>query len=133
MDLLKETRMLRCKPSDVLIESNHRLGASTKSSLVNKVQYQRLVGKLIYLCHTHPDITFTIGVVSQFIHSPNVERMEAVFRILKYLKISLGKGILFSMNNHLRVEAYTDADWPGSFVDRKPTSGYTFVEGNLVT
>ena len=126
--------MLGCKPSDVPIESNHRLRATTKSSLVNKEQYQRLVGKLIYLCHTRPDITFAVGVVSQFMHSPNVEHMEAVFRILKYLKTSPGKGILFSKNNHLRVEAYTDADWAGSFVDRKSTSCYcTFVGGNLVT
>lgn len=67
-------------------------------------------------------------------HSPNVEHMEAVFRILKYLKTSPRKGILFSKNNHLRVEAYTDADWAGSLVDRKSTSVYcTFVGGNLVT
>ncbi|KAH9649579.1 protein kinase domain-containing protein [Citrus sinensis] len=134
LDLLKETGMLGCKPSDVPIESNHRLGVSTKSSLVNKEQYQSLVGKLIYLCHTCPDITFAVRVVSQFMHSPNVEHVEAVFRILKYLMASPGKGNLFSKNNHLRFEAYTDADWTGSFVDRKSISGYcTFVGGNLVT
>ncbi|KAH9741645.1 protein kinase domain-containing protein [Citrus sinensis] len=134
LDLLEETGMLGCKPSDVPIESNHRLGATTKRRLVNKEQYQRLVGKLTCMCHTRPDITFAVGVVSQFMYSPNVEYMEDVFRILKYLKTSPGKGILFSKNNHLRVEAYTDADWAGSFVDRKSTSCYcTFVGGNLVT
>ena len=102
--------------------------------MVNKEQYQRLVGKLIYFCYTRPDITFAVGVVSQFMHSPNVEHMEVVFRILKYLKTFPGKGILFSKNNHLWVEAYTDADWAGSFADRKSASDYcTFVRGNLVT
>ena len=72
LDILKETGMSRCKPSDVPIESNHRLGVITKSSLVNKEQFQSLVGKLIYLCHTRPDITFAVCVVSQFMHSPNV-------------------------------------------------------------
>lgn len=69
LDLLEETGMLGCKPSDVLIESNHRLGATTKSSLVNKEQCQRLVGKLIYLCHTRPDITFAVGVKSIYAFS----------------------------------------------------------------
>ena len=134
LDLLEETGMLGCKPSDVPIESNHRLGATTKSNLVNKEQYQRLVEKLIYLCHTNPDITFATGVVRQFMHFSNIENMEVVFRILKYLKPSPRKGILFSKNNHLRVEAYADADLVGSFVDRKSALGYcTFVGGNLVT
>ena len=60
--------------------------------------------------------------------------MEAVTRILKYLKSSLGKGLMFSKNDHLEVEGYTDADWAGNISDRKSTSGYfTFVGGNLVT
>ena len=60
--------------------------------------------------------------------------MNAVIRILRYLKGNPGKGILFKKNNHLRVEGYTDADWAGSINDRRSTSGYfTFVGGNLVT
>lgn len=55
-------------------------------------------------------------------HSPNVEYMKAMFRILKYLKTSRGNDILISKNNHLRIEAYTNADWAGSFVDKKSTS-----------
>ncbi|KAM2117662.1 hypothetical protein ACFX1Q_010747 [Malus domestica] len=54
--------------------------------------------------------------------------------ILRYLKGSSGKGILFKKNNHLRVEGYTDTDWAGSVDDMRSTSGYlTFVGGNLVT
>ncbi|KAM1414453.1 hypothetical protein ACFX2I_006229 [Malus domestica] len=59
--------------------------------------------------------------------------MNAVMRILRYLKGSPDKGILFKKNNHLRVEGYTDADWAGSADDIRSTSGYfTFVGGNLV-
>ncbi|KAK9211449.1 hypothetical protein WN943_000825 [Citrus x changshan-huyou] len=68
------------------------------------------------------DITFAAGDISQFMHSPNVEYMKAMFRILKYLKTSRGNDILISKNNHLRIEAYTNADWAGSFVDKKSTS-----------
>jgi hypothetical protein len=60
--------------------------------------------------------------------------MKAVYRILHYLKSSLGKWLLFSWYDHLKIEAYTDADWVGSIVDRRFVSSYcTFVRGNLVT
>jgi hypothetical protein len=93
-----------------------------------------LVGKLIYLSHTRPDITYVVNVVSQFIHDPRKPHMDDVERILRYLKSTPGKGILFSNNGHLRVEGYTDADWESSADDIRSTSGYfTFVGGNLVT
>ena len=92
------------------------------------------MGKLIYLSHTRSDIAFAVSVVSQFMHSPRESHLEAVFRILRYLKSSPGKGLFFSRHDHFRVEAYTDADWAGSITDRRSTSGYcTFVGGNLVT
>ncbi|KAM2011996.1 hypothetical protein ACFX1T_023902 [Malus domestica] len=60
--------------------------------------------------------------------------MDAVTRILRYLKMAPGRDLVFSKNGHLNVEGYTDADWAGSIIDRRSTSGYfTFVGGNLVT
>mgnify|MGYP003703484443 CR=1 FL=1 len=97
-------------------------------------QYQRLVGKLIYLSHTRPDIAFAVSMVSQFMHSPGAEHVEAVYKILRYLKGTPGRGLLFKKHGHLQVEEYTDADWAGSVTDRRSTSGYcSFVGGNLVT
>jgi hypothetical protein len=60
--------------------------------------------------------------------------MEVALRVLRYLKSSPGKGILFSKNDHLNIIGYTDADWAGNLTDKKSTLGYfTFVGGNLVT
>ena len=60
--------------------------------------------------------------------------MKAVHRILCYLKSSSGKGVLFARHDHLKIEAYTNADWAGSIIDRRFTSGYCLcVRGNLVT
>ncbi|RVW86386.1 Retrovirus-related Pol polyprotein from transposon RE1 [Vitis vinifera] len=61
--------------------------------------------------------------------------MNAVMRILRYLKNAHGKGILFTKNvNHQSIEVYTDVDWAGAMDDRRSTSGYfTFVGGVLVT
>ena len=125
--------MLGCRPAESPIETNHRL-CSRIGELVEKERYQRIVGRLIYLSHTHSDIAYAIGIVSQFMHDPRATHLDAVYRILRYLKSAPGKGILFSNHGHLRLEAFTDADWAGSIDDRSSTSGYcAFVGGNLVT
>ena len=100
----------------------------------DRERYQRLVGRFINLSHTQPNIAFVVIMVNQFIHSPNPDHFNAVYRILRYLKGTLGKGLIFKKCGHLHVEAYTNADWVGSIVDRRSTSGYCkFVGGNLVT
>ena len=134
LDLLKETGMSSCKPADTPIDPNKKLGDSKQGDPVDAGQYQRLVGKLIYLSHTRPDIAFAVSLVSQFMHNPYKEHLEATYRILRYLKNSPGKGLLFKKNERRMIEAYTDADWAGSVTDRKSTTGYcTYVWGNLVT
>ncbi|XP_038885577.1 secreted RxLR effector protein 161-like [Benincasa hispida] len=101
---------------------------------INKKRYQWLVGKLIYLPHTRPDISYAVSVVSQFMQAPYEEHMTAVERISRYLKTALGKGLMFKKSDKRCIEAYTDSDWAGCVVDRKSMSGYcTFVWGNLVT
>uniref|UniRef100_A0A2N9GP18 Reverse transcriptase Ty1/copia-type domain-containing protein n=1 Tax=Fagus sylvatica TaxID=28930 RepID=A0A2N9GP18_FAGSY len=112
-----EMKDLACQSIDTPIEQNHKLGDDRVDQVpTNKERYQRLVGRLIYLSHTRPDLAYAVSVVSQFMHSPNEVHMDVVHRILRYLKSA------------------PDADWVGSITNRKSTSGYfTFVGGNLVT
>ncbi|GAV77818.1 LOW QUALITY PROTEIN: hypothetical protein CFOL_v3_21288 [Cephalotus follicularis] len=123
--------MLGCKPANFPIEVNHHLGSGIGDP-VDKERYLRLV-KRLYLSHTRPDIAYAVGVVSQFMHDPHDSHLDAVYRILIYLK-SAPDSILFSNHGNLRLEAFTDADWVGSGDDKRSTSGYcTFLGGNLVT
>lgn len=89
----------------------------------------------MYLAHTRPDLAYALSIVSQFMHNPGEQHMNAIMHILRYLKSAPGKGILFTKNeDYPRVDAYTDANWVGAVDDRRSTSGYfTFVGGNLVT
>ena len=67
-------------------------------------------------------------------NNPREVHMEAVYRILRYLKLTPGKGLFFKKTPDRGVEIFSDADWAGSISDRRSTSGYcTFVWGNLVT
>lgn len=134
LDLLGETGLLGCKIAVTPIEPNLNLEAAKVEEIMDREKYQRLVGKLIYLSHTRPDIAFAVSMVSQFMHSPGAKHFEAVYRILRYLKGTPGRGLLLKKHKHLKVEVYTDADWAGSVTDRRSTSGYcSFVGGNLVT
>jgi len=67
-------------------------------------------------------------------HQPKETHLQAALRIVQYLKGTPGRGILFERNGSMRLEAYTDADYAGSIVDRRSTTGYcTFLGGKLVT
>ena len=89
----------------------------------------------MYLAHTRPDHAYALSIVIQFTHNLGEQHMNAVMRILRYLKFSPGKGILFAKNVDCQsVDAYSDANWAGEIDDRQSTSGYfTFVGCNLVT
>lgn len=77
----------------------------------------------MYLSHTRPDIAYTVSVVSRFMQSQHKDHMNVVYRILKYLKSSPGKGLFFGKNKGHRVCGYTDADWGEDRYDGKTTSG----------
>ena len=68
------------------MDSKRKLGHEEKGVPVDKGQYQRLVGRLIYLAHTRPNIGFAVSVVSQFMNHPMEEHMEVVHQILRYLR-----------------------------------------------
>ncbi|XP_038887082.1 uncharacterized mitochondrial protein AtMg00810-like [Benincasa hispida] len=134
LDLLQETEMTECKLEDTPVEVNNNLVNSVDNVPVNKERYQCLVGKLIYLSHTRLDISYAVSLVSQFMQAPCERHMKIVTRILRYLKSTPRKGLMFRKNDRRCIEAYTDSDWAGSATDRKLTSGHcTFVWGNLVT
>lgn len=107
IDLLRETGIIGCKPSETPIDQNAKLGVKEASDSTDRGRFQRLVGRLTYLSHTRPDIAFAKSRVSQFMHSPMEVHMEAVHRILRYLK---GRGLFFKKAENRSIEAYADAD-----------------------
>ena len=102
--------MLECKSADTPIAQNEKLSIHDHQIPTDKEQYQRLVGKLIYLSHTRPDIAYAVSLVSQFMHNPSKEHLSVVIRILRYLKSSPGSGLMFRKHGHLDVEGHSDAD-----------------------
>lgn len=67
------------------MDSHLKLTPEKGDPLINSSPYQRLIGKLIYLTITRPDITFTVQLLAQFMHSPTIIHMQAARRLPRYL------------------------------------------------
>jgi hypothetical protein len=134
LDILEETGMLDCKPADTPMDPNVKLLPNQGEPYPDPGRYRRLVGKLNYLTITRPDISFPVSVVSQFLNSPCESHWNAVVRILRYIKGSPGKGLVYTDKGHTNVMGYADADWAGDVNDRRSTSGYcVLIGGNLIS
>ena len=106
--------------------------AKSDSKTVNESFYRQLVGSLIYLIVTRPDLSFIVILISIFMSTPKVQHWKLAKRVLRYVKGTLDFGILYSKSKDPRLSGYTDSDWAGSIDDRKSTSGYVFSLGTGV-
>lgn len=124
LDIPKETGLLAAKPVDFPLERNHKLAIDKSDHLDNAAPYRRLVGKLIYLCNTRPDLSYSIHVLSQFMHKPHIAHWNAALRVVKYLKGTPGQGVLLRADNDLSLTAWCDADWAACPITRRSLTGW---------
>eukprot|EP00253_Pinus_taeda_P032482 PITA_32482 len=92
--------------------------------------YKSIVGSLMYLTATRPDIMFPVSLISRFMERPKEVHWQATKSILRYVKGTKRFGILYTVSEHSDLVGYTDSDWDGSVDDRKSTSGYVFHMGS---
>ncbi|KAJ9542957.1 hypothetical protein OSB04_029463 [Centaurea solstitialis] len=134
LDILNDSGMIEIKPCEAPMIPNMKLNVKDGDQLKDPEKYKQIVGKLNYLTITHPNITFPISVVIQFMSSPRTLHWEVVRHILKYLKGALGLGILYQNHNHHVIEGFTYADYDGDPTNRQSTTGYcVIVGGNLIS
>uniref|UniRef100_A0A2N9HNQ0 Reverse transcriptase Ty1/copia-type domain-containing protein n=1 Tax=Fagus sylvatica TaxID=28930 RepID=A0A2N9HNQ0_FAGSY len=129
-DLISRAGITDSKIVDTLIEYNNRLNTHDGEPFSDATLYRQLVGSLVYLTVTRPDISYAVHIVSQFMAAPRSLHYAAVLRILRYLKGTLFHGLHFSSQSSLTLQAYSDADWAGDPTDRRSTTGYCFLLGD---
>ena len=103
--------------------------SSSDSDLIDPTMYRQLIGSLIYLVNTRPNICYTVSVLSQFMSQPRQLHWVATKHVLRYLQGIVGYGLRYASSIDMRLQGYADFDWAGSKVDRKSTSGCCFNLG----
>ena len=92
--------------------------------------YRRLIGRLMYLTNTRPDITFFVHQLSQFLDKPTIAHHNAAIRILKYIKGALSPGLFFPSNNLAHLKVFCDSDWGTCSDSRQSVTGLSVYLGN---
>lgn len=130
LDLLKEYGLSNATPLKVPMDTHLKLTPTKGVVLPNPHPYQRLVGKLIYLTVTRPDITFHVHILSQYMHHPTSVHMQTARRLLRYLVSNLGQGILLASSSKAYLQAYCDSDWANCPITRRSTSSFYILPGD---
>ncbi|KAJ4771370.1 Retroelement pol polyprotein-like [Rhynchospora pubera] len=129
LDIVAECGLLGGKPAAFPIEQNYNLSIASGKPMEDPERYRRLIGRLIYLTITRPDLCYSVHILAQFMHAPLDVHYDAAIRVMRYLKGSPGQGILLSANSDLTLYGYCDSDWATCPLTRRSLTGYFVMLG----
>ncbi|GJT08379.1 retrovirus-related pol polyprotein from transposon TNT 1-94 [Tanacetum coccineum] len=110
LDLLTDAGLTAAKPNLSPLPTNLKLSLDKGSPLSDPDAYRRLVGRLLYLTMTRPNISYAVQHLSQFVSSLKDVHLQAAIHLLKYLKGSISKGLFYPIQPHLKIIGFSDAD-----------------------
>jgi hypothetical protein len=122
-NLMKKFNMAKLKAVSTLMSSVASLGPDEDGESVDQREYRSMIGSLLYLTTTRPDIQFTVGLCARFQTSTCSSHRTAVQRVFRYLKHTSEFGIWYSTSYSLDLVSFSDADFAGCAIDLKSTSG----------
>jgi hypothetical protein len=133
-DVLSRFKMLDCKVASTPVEVNHKLGPALNEVAVDEKLYRSMIGSLMYLTASRPDITFAVSLCSRFQAAPKECHLKAVKRILCYLKGRPNLGLWYPYEDDFSLIAFSDSDYGGCNADKKSTTGgCQFLGSRLVS
>ena len=122
-DMLKRFKMQDVKPMKTPMPTNGQLNLDPNGKDVDQKVYRSMIGSLLYLCASRPDIMLSVCMCARFQSAPKESHFSAVKRILRYLVHTPNLGLWYPKGATFKLLGYSDSDWAGDKVDRKSTSG----------
>ena len=122
-ELLKKFEMEKCKPISTPMGSDTSLSKDPEEGAVDLKQYRGMIGSLLYLTASRPDIHYSVCYCARFQSSPKESHLKAVKRILRYLAGTPEVGLWYPSNGDFSLKGFTDADYGRDSLERKSTSG----------
>jgi hypothetical protein len=132
IEMLKRFGMEDCKPLITPMQTSCKLSKDDDSKSIDQRQYRSIIGSLLYVTTSRPDVMQAVGQVAQFQLAPKESHVLAVKRIFRYLKGTEDFGLWYPKGKDLSLIAYTDADWEGCVDDRRSTTKETFYLGECL-
>lgn len=129
LELLQDSGLSGCKPISTPLDASTLLHQDSSSNFIDVTAYRRLVGRLIYLKTTRPDIAYATQQISQFISALTELYYRAALHVLRYLKRSSARVIFMPQSFDLQILGFSDANWGGCIDTRRSISGYFFFIG----
>ena len=129
LEIVDECSLLGAKPANFPMDQNHQLALAHSKELEDPTSYRRLIGRLIYLTITRPDLTYAVHILSQFMQAPREDHMNAARRVVRYIKGSAGQGILLPRASDLQLVSYCDSDWGACPISKRSLTGYFVTLG----
>jgi hypothetical protein len=127
-DMLKKFGLEYSKPIKTPMPTETKLTKDEESESVDSTKYRSMIGSLLYLTASRPDIMFSVCLCAHFQEDPKTTHLEAVKRIFRYIKGTTHLGLWYPKGTGIDTIVYADSDHAGDYVDRKSTSGIcTFV------
>jgi hypothetical protein len=122
-DILNKFGMKDAKPIKTPMGTNGHLDLDIGGKSVDQKVYRSMIGSLLYLCASRPDIMLSISMCERFQADPKEVHLRAVKRIMRYLVYTLKFGLWYPKGSTFDLIGYSNADWAGCKIDRKSTSG----------
>jgi len=121
--------MMDYKSMTTPMTTNLNMLGALDSELVDPMMYKNLIGSLMYLVSTRPDICFVVNILSQFMVEPRQVHWVASKHVLSYLQGTVGFGLRYVEDDGVKLHRYSNSNCIGSVVDRKSTYGGCFILG----
>nr|GEY33719.1 uncharacterized mitochondrial protein AtMg00810-like [Tanacetum cinerariifolium] len=123
-EILKKFRLEDSKPMKTPMSSDTKLMKDKEYELVNSTKYRGMIGSLLYLTASRPDIMFNVCLCARFQEAPKTSHLEAVKRIFRYIKGTTHLGLWYPKGTGIETVVYADSDHARDYVDRKSTSDH---------